>query len=284
MISSPRSRPRWLRKVALGAAALLAISPAFASETITYAYDTRGRLVQVTRSGTVNNGANANYCYDRAENRTYVATTTSGGSTATFALIGSASAIEGNPVVFTVTKCGPASGTLTVNYATSGGTATSGSDFTATSGTLSFLAGDTAKSISVPTINESTTENAENFTVMLSNASAGSTIGTATGTGTINDNPPVANSDNAGSMDCGDAITFNVVANDTDPDGHYPLGLVSASASSSGIFVSVFSGTDIRIISSGGFSGTKGFSYVVQNGLGAQSTGTGTINVLAPCP
>lgn len=256
---------------------------AYASETITYQYDARGRLIQVTHNGTVNNGANANYCYDRAENRTYVATTTSGGSTATFALIGNASATEGSPVVFTVTKCGPASGTLTVNYATSGGTATSGSDFTATSGTLSFLAGDTAKTISVPTIDDSTTENAENFTVTLSNASAGSTIGTATGTGTINDNPPVANFDNAGSMSCGDAITFNVVANDTDPDGHYPLGLVSA-IGGNGIFVSVFSSTNIRIISSGGFSGAKSFGYVVQNALGAQATGSGSVTVTAPCP
>ena len=212
--------PKRAGRAALLASALLALVPASASETISYAYDTRGRLIQVTHSGTVNNGANANYCYDRAENRTYVSVTTSGGAAVTFAVIGSASATEGSPVVFTVQKCGPASGTLTVNYATSGGTATSGTDFTATSGTLTFLAGDTAKTINVPTIDDSTTENAENFTVTLSNASSGSTIGTATGTGTINDNPPVANFDNAGSFSCGDSITFNVVANDTDPDGH----------------------------------------------------------------
>jgi hypothetical protein len=171
-------------------------------------------------------------------------------------------------------KCGPASGTLTVNYATSGGTAISGTDFTATSGTLSFLAADLTKTISVPTINESTTENAENFTVTLSSPSSGSTIGTPTATGTINDNPPVANFDNAGSVACGDFIIVNVVANDTDPDGHYPLSLVSAS----GTGVAVYSSTELRILGSGG-AGVKGFGYVVQNALGAQSTGAGSVNV-----
>ena len=266
--------PQW---ATLLTGAAVAVTPVLASETITYNYDTRGRLVQVSRSGTVNNGANANYCYDRADNRAYVGATTSGGSTATFGLIGNASAIEGAPVVFTVMKCGPASGTLTVNYATSGGTATSGTDFTATSGTLSFLAADTTKTISVPTIDDSTTENAENFTITLSSPSSGSTIGTATATGTINDNPPVANFDNAGSVSCGDFIIVNVVANDTDPDGHYPLTLVSASGSG----VSVFSSTELRILG-GSQAGTKGFGYVVQNALGAQSTGSGSVTVTCP--
>jgi hypothetical protein len=45
---------------------------AMASETITYSYDARGRLVRVVRSGTVNNGVTANYSYDKADNRTNV--------------------------------------------------------------------------------------------------------------------------------------------------------------------------------------------------------------------
>jgi len=40
----------------------------------------------------------------------------------------------------------------------------------------------------VTTINDATHESAETFTVTLSNPSAGSTVGTATGAGTINDN------------------------------------------------------------------------------------------------
>jgi len=44
----------------------------YASETITYAHDARGRLVKVVRTGTVNNTVTANYSYDKADNRTNV--------------------------------------------------------------------------------------------------------------------------------------------------------------------------------------------------------------------
>lgn len=53
---------------------LLLGSAAYASETIAYTYDALGRLVQVSRSGTVNNGASAAYNYDPANNRTNVTT------------------------------------------------------------------------------------------------------------------------------------------------------------------------------------------------------------------
>ncbi len=51
-------------------AALFAASVAQAAETITYTYDARGRLVQVSRSGTVNNGVSTTYTLDKADNRT----------------------------------------------------------------------------------------------------------------------------------------------------------------------------------------------------------------------
>ncbi len=45
---------------------------AWATETITYTYDARGRLVRVARSGSVNNNVTANYSYDKGDNRTNV--------------------------------------------------------------------------------------------------------------------------------------------------------------------------------------------------------------------
>jgi hypothetical protein len=45
---------------------------AWASETISYTYDARGRLVKVVRSGSVNSNVSANYGYDKADNRTNV--------------------------------------------------------------------------------------------------------------------------------------------------------------------------------------------------------------------
>jgi hypothetical protein len=52
-----------------------AAAAAMATETITYKYDTRGRLVKVERSGTVNNNVNTSYAYDKADNRTNKTTT-----------------------------------------------------------------------------------------------------------------------------------------------------------------------------------------------------------------
>lgn len=40
-----------------------------AAETITYSYDARGRLVQVARTGSVNNGVTTTYAHDKADNR-----------------------------------------------------------------------------------------------------------------------------------------------------------------------------------------------------------------------
>jgi len=47
---------------------------AYASETITYTYDARGRLIQVSHSGSVNNNVVTNYSYDKADNRNVVTT------------------------------------------------------------------------------------------------------------------------------------------------------------------------------------------------------------------
>ncbi|MEA3011497.1 MAG: hypothetical protein QOD42_42 [Sphingomonadales bacterium] len=59
-------------KTALAAAALAVTAAAVASETITYTYDARGRLVKVERGGSVNNGVRAEYQYDKGDNRTNV--------------------------------------------------------------------------------------------------------------------------------------------------------------------------------------------------------------------
>ena len=65
---------RTLLLVATSASALIAAA-AQAAETITYTYDARGRLVQVSHSGTVNNGVTTTYSYDKANNRTNKTTT-----------------------------------------------------------------------------------------------------------------------------------------------------------------------------------------------------------------
>ncbi|MFA5970377.1 MAG: RHS repeat domain-containing protein [Sphingomonas sp.] len=56
-------------------AALLVAGAAQATETVSYTYDAKGRLVQVVHSGSVNNGVNTQYTHDKADNRTKVKTT-----------------------------------------------------------------------------------------------------------------------------------------------------------------------------------------------------------------
>ena len=58
-------------KKALLAAGSLAVagSAALATETIRYNYDSRGRLVEVERTGSVNNNVTTSYSHDKADNR-----------------------------------------------------------------------------------------------------------------------------------------------------------------------------------------------------------------------
>jgi hypothetical protein len=52
-------------------------------------------------------------------------------------------------LVFTVSIIGPSNGNVTVNYATSNGTATAGTDYTAAAGSLTFAPGETSKQVEV---------------------------------------------------------------------------------------------------------------------------------------
>jgi len=76
--------------------------------------------------------------------------------------------------------------TLTVNYATANGTAQAKSDYTAASGKLTFLPGQTSRTISVSIITDRKREPTETFTVKLSNA-VGATIDRGVATATIVD-------------------------------------------------------------------------------------------------
>ena len=60
-------RVRTVMLVFGGALALAGI--ASASETISYSYDAKGRLILVTHTGSVNNNVIANYTFDPADNR-----------------------------------------------------------------------------------------------------------------------------------------------------------------------------------------------------------------------
>ena len=84
------------------------------------------------------------------------------------ASINDVSVTEGGSVVLTVTKTGSTSSSFSINYATADGIAAGGSDYTASSGTLTFAAVDTTKTITIATIDDTAVESAETVLVNLS--------------------------------------------------------------------------------------------------------------------
>ena len=107
-------------------------------------------------------------------------------TTAPAVSVSDASAVEGETVEFTVSLSAASDAQVTVDYATSGGTAESGTDFTAASGTLTFAANATSQTVRVQTAQDSADEEDETFTLELSNPS-GATLDDAAATGTIED-------------------------------------------------------------------------------------------------
>ena len=87
----------------------------------------------------------------------------------------------------------PSVNTITVNYATSGGSAQAGSDYTDQSGTLTFLSGEVEKFVDVPVSGEADVEANETFAFTLSNVTGGggAVIADGEATGTILDDDDV---------------------------------------------------------------------------------------------
>ena len=99
-----------------------------------------------------------------------------------------------SPLQIKVTRTGDDSAAVSIDYATSNGTATAGSDYTATSGTLTFAPGELTKFITIPIGDDNLFENAsETFNLTLSNPTNSAVLLTpATATVSIfdNDNRP----------------------------------------------------------------------------------------------
>ncbi|POY35328.1 hypothetical protein C3K47_16215 [Solitalea longa] len=96
---------------------------------------------------------------------------------------------EGNSgtvnAVFTVSLSKVAEGTTTVDWSTQDNGATSPSDYASGTGTLSFAAGETSKTITIVINGDETVEGNEAYLINLSNATGGATIGDPQGFGVI---------------------------------------------------------------------------------------------------
>ncbi|MCK1468509.1 DUF4082 domain-containing protein [Bradyrhizobium sp. CW10] len=132
------------------------------------------------------------------------------------------SVAESSPTAtITLLRSGNVSQAATAGFTTSSGSALAGSDYTTTSGTVTFAAGQVSQTISVPIINDATPENDETFTITLSNPT-GATLG-AQATTTVkildNDNPALGNL-------VGETAVSGLnqpAAMDWTPDGRYML-------------------------------------------------------------
>ena len=125
---------------------------------------------------------------------------------------------EGTPALFTVTLSGAVASDVALDWSTADGTATAGADYTAVSSrTVTFVTGGSlTQTISVTTLRDLLAEGNETFTVTLaasgSGLPAGVSLGTATATGTIEDDDPIEASvaATAGTVTEGGAAQFTV--------------------------------------------------------------------------
>jgi endonuclease G len=179
---------------------------------------------------------------------------------------------NGGSANITVTRTGGSNGSVSITYATSNSSATSGSDYTSVSGTLSFAGGDTgSKTFSVPILDDTTFEGNETVTLTLSAPTGGATLGspsTATLTIVENDpqpNQPIAtNCPNPPSTVQGTATSVGVSA--TDPDG------TVTSASITSAFVAGITLDNFVPAAAGGGTATATLNV-------ANTTAAGTYNV-----
>ncbi len=146
--------------------------------------------------------------------------------------IGDVNVIEGHSLTakatFDVTLDVPATGTVTVPWSTSPGTATAGSDYVTASGTLSFPAGTTSKTVAV-TVNGDTVSEPDEIATINLGAPVGAVIADGSGSLIIsNDDVTAATSISIGDVTVTEGDTKNHSAT-------FPVRL--ASAQSGGVTV-----------------------------------------------
>jgi hypothetical protein len=139
---------------------------------------------------------------------------------------------NGGSATITVQRGGDTSGSATVQFATSNGTATAGADYTATSGTLTFVAGQITQTFTVTILPDALCDGDETVNLTLSNPGGGSVLGTRrTATLTILD--PAA------------CITFSAATYNV-PENHGPaLITVARSGPAAGLVTVQFATTTV---------------------------------------
>jgi VCBS repeat-containing protein len=166
-------------------------------------------------------------------------------------------------MTFTVTLSAASGNTVTVNYGMVNQTALSGSDYTASSGTLTFASGVTTQTITVPILNDNIYEGSETFRVNLSGAT-NATIADGIGIGTIrddgagaggtdNDTPTLAVSSLTVSDQTAGFAQFVVsLSNPSSVATTFSLALANGTASGGGVDYGAAGATNIQVSTDNG--------------------------------
>jgi len=97
------------------------------------------------------------------------------------------SGFEGSSATVTVERVGAIQGTSTIQYSTVNGTAVAGSDYVATTGTLTFNPGDSLRSFTIPLTYDKLVEPDESITLTLTNPTGGIVRGRQTAVLNVSD-------------------------------------------------------------------------------------------------
>ena len=190
---------------------------------------------------------------------------------------------EGNvgttPLVFHVTLDPVATNTVTVNFATADGSALAGSDYIATNGMLTFLAGESNQTITVSATANTVNEPDKVFFVNLTGA-VNATVAPEQGIGTIvNDDGPIVVDDQYATLEnvTLDVPAPGVMANDSDVAGNpFTASLVTDVAN--GVLTFNADGS-FTYVPNTDFSGTDGFTYQTYDGVADSEVATVTLTV-----
>lgn len=164
---------------------------------------------------------------------------------------------NGGTIRVTVVRVGGFQGTVTVNYSMSGGSAVHGTDFTATSGTLTFSGKETSKNLLIPIIDNTRGEGNRTFTVTLSNLKGGATLASPSSTQvTIIDNETAASS----------SSTSGISQAPTNPNGTFMFSALVYAVNEND------TSTIITVNRVGGSQGAVSVNYATSNGLGASTS------------
>ena len=169
---------------------------------------------------------------------------------------------------FTVTLSKPSGSAISVDFNTSNGTAISGSDYSSTSGTLTFAPGDLTQTVTVPIYDDGLFEGSESFNVVLSNA-VNASIGDSTGVGTIVDNetPPTLAVSSVTVAESAGFAQFTVsLSRPSAASTTVSLSLAGVSATGGGVDFSTAGAGNLQVSTNGGLTWTDATSYTFNPG------------------